>query len=225
MTKRILILVEGQTEERFVKDVLAPEFYPFDTFFDPRLLITKVVKHGASFKGGVTTYGKFRNDVRRLLGEAKRTELVTTLVDYYGLPADFPGMDTRPNAPPRDRVRYVEQRIAADFEDAPNFRPFLALHEFEAWLFSKPEELSRAMTQPDDGKLTAIRNAFATPEEINENMQTAPSRRIQQIFPAYKKTLHGPLAVQRIGISTIRAECPHFDMWVRYLEQFAHVQS
>src|SRR3954452_18093600 len=107
--KTVLVLVEGQTEERFVKDVLAPEFYGLDCFFDPRLLITRRVKHGTSFKGGVTTYGKFRNDVTRLLAEAKG-RVVTTVVDYYGLPADFPGMSTRPNGIPRERALHVEKQ-------------------------------------------------------------------------------------------------------------------
>jgi len=149
--KRVFILVEGQTEERFVKDVLAPEFYPLEMFFDVRLLITKLVKHGTSFKGGITTYGKFKNDVRRLLAESKGT-LATTLVDYYGLPLDFPGMDTRPNAPPIERVAHVERNIRADLGDPANFLPFLALHEYEAWLFSSPDELPRTMTQSETGK-------------------------------------------------------------------------
>jgi hypothetical protein len=222
LSKRILILVEGQTEERFVKDVLAPDFYHFDTFFDPRLLITKVVKHGASFKGGVTTYGKYKNDVRRLLAEAKGTALVTTLIDYYGLPADFPGMETRPNSSPQDRVLHVEKSIFADCGSPQNFRPFLALHEFESWLFSSREELSQTMTQPEKAPLiAAIRDAFETPEDINEDPATAPSKRIQEVFPEYKKTLHGPLAAGRIGIAAIRGECAHFDEWVSELEIFA----
>ncbi|HEV7487539.1 MAG TPA: DUF4276 family protein [Thermoanaerobaculia bacterium] len=222
MSRRILILVEGQTEERFVKDVLAPEFYQFDTFFDPRLLITKVVKHGASFKGGVTTYGKYKNDVRRLLAEAKSGTFITTLVDYYGLPADFPGMETRPNGSPRDRVRHIENNIFADCGSPQNFRPFLALHEFEAWLFSSRDELSRTMTQPDKrAAIAAIRDAFPTPEDINEGPATAPSKRIKEVFPEYKKTLHGPLAAARIGVAAIRAECAHFDEWLGELEVFA----
>jgi hypothetical protein len=60
-----------------------------------------------------------------------------------------------------------------------------------------------------------------TPEEINEGATTAPSKRIQAIFPTYQKKVHGPLTVQRIGLDRIRAGCPHFDAWVRLLEDFA----
>jgi hypothetical protein len=219
--KTVLVLVEGQTEERFVKDVLGPEFYALDFFFDPRLLITKRVKHGASFKGGVTTYGKFRNDVMRLLSEAQG-RVVTTVIDYYGLPDDFPGMRTRPDGTALARVLHVENEIRRDLGASPNFLPFLALHEFEAWLFSSPDELPNTLTQPhkrDD--FAAIRDAFDGPEQIDEGPQTAPSKRIAQMFPGYRKVLHGPVAAKRIGIETIRAECPHFDAWYRQLEHLA----
>ena len=219
--KTALVLVEGQTEERFVKDVLAPEFYALDFFFDPRLLITKRVKHGTSFKGGVTTYGKFRNDVMRLLGEAKG-RIVTTVIDYYGLPADFPGMSTRPNSAPLERVLHVEEQIHEDLGAPPNFLPFLALHEFEAWLFSSPDELPNTLTQPHKVvNFAAIRDSFDDPEQINEGPQTAPSKRITELFPGYRKVLHGPVAAKRIGMATIRAECPHFDAWYCQLERLA----
>lgn len=221
MSQTVLVLVEGQTEERFIKDVLAPEFYALDFFFDPRLLITKRVKHGASFKGGVTTYGKFRNDVMRLLGEAKG-RIVTTVIDYYGLPNDFPGMSTRPNSTPLQRVLHVEKEIHGDLGAPPNFIPFLALHEFEAWLFSSRDELPNTLTQSHKAvNFAAIRDSFEDPEQINEGPETAPSKRIAQLFPGYRKVLHGPVAAKRIGTTTIRAECPHFDAWYCQLEHRA----
>jgi hypothetical protein len=221
VSKTVLVLVEGQTEERFIKDVLAPGFYARELFFDPRLLITKRVKQGASFKGGVTTYGKFRNDVVRLLAEAKGRS-VTTVIDYFGLPADFPGMSTRPNSTPVNRVLHVEKQIHEDLGRPANFLPFLALHEFEAWLFSSRDELPNTLTQPHKGAdFAAVRDSFADPEQINEGPETAPSKRITQLFAGYRKVLHGPLAAKRIGVETIRGECPHFNDWYGTLERLA----
>ncbi|MGA1865730.1 MAG: DUF4276 family protein [bacterium] len=37
-------------------------------------------------------------------------------------------------------------------------------------------------------------------------------------LPAYTKGFHGALIAQRIGLKTIRNECPHFDEWVTMLE-------
>jgi hypothetical protein len=80
MSKRVLILVEGQTEERFVKDVLAPTFLGRNLYFFPTILVTKRVKSGPNFKGGVTNFRRFQKDAQRLLNSAG-DGLVTTLLD------------------------------------------------------------------------------------------------------------------------------------------------
>jgi hypothetical protein len=148
MSKRALILVEGQTEERFVKDVLAPALWTRQLFLIPTLLVTKRVKDGPNFKGGVTNFAKFRNDAERLLNSAGGA-MVTTILDYYRLPQDFPGMATRPvNGTPLQRVIHVENAVASHFNNPQNFVPFFALHEFEAWLFASSEELPVGSTKP-----------------------------------------------------------------------------
>lgn len=221
MSKRALILVEGQTEERFVKDTLGPAFWEVELFISPTILVTKRVKDGPNFKGGVTNFSKFRNDVQRLLNSAAGA-LVTTMLDYYRLPTDFPGMSSRPAGSPIARVQHVEQAVRAHFGAPPNFLPFLVLHEFEAWLYCDPNELPRAMTQPrNQPAFQAICQSVATPEDINERPQFAPSKRIEQLFPGYQKTLHGPTTVNRIGLSAIRQRCPHFASWLTQLETFA----
>lgn len=222
MSKRVLILVEGQTEERFVKDVLGPAFWPMNLFLKATILVTKRVKDGPNFKGGVTNFAKFQNDTQRLLNSSGDA-LVTTMLDYYHLPLDFPGMNFRPaNGTPAKRVIHVETAIAQHFNSPLNFVPFLVLHEFEAWLFSSPIELPRVMTEPrKQPEFAAIRASVTTPEEINERPQFAPSKRIETLFPSYKKTLHGPTTAGRIGLEKIRAECPHFHSWISRLEAFA----
>jgi len=222
MSKRVLILVEGQTEERFVKDVLAPMLWDKAVYIVPTILVTKRVKDGANFKGGVTTFAKFENDARRLLNSAAGA-MVTTLLDYYQLPSDFPGMLSRPtNGTPLTRVRHVEQAVAQHFGSRADFLPFFALHEFETWLFSDLAVLPAVFNQPSAiSKLAYIRSTVSTPEEINERPEQAPSKQLERLFPTYRKTLHGPLASKRIGIEKIRSECPHFATWISALESFA----
>ncbi len=58
-------------------------------------------------------------------------------VDEYGLPADLPGMATRPAAPAQG-VRHVEAAIDGQMADS-RFRAHLSLHEFEALLYTDPE--------------------------------------------------------------------------------------
>ena len=221
MTRRALILVEGQTEERFVKDVLAPEFVNKNLFITPTLLVTKLVKDGPNFKGGVTDYAKFKNDIIRLLYGAGDA-LITTMLDYYRLPQDFPGMNTRPPTGGNLRASHVEAQMVIDLGSPRNYLPFLALHEFEAWLFSSPDELPAVMTERGkQSELETILSTFTSPEDINERPDCAPSKRIKKIFPAYRKTLHGPLTAGRIGLESIRNSCPHFNQWLTKLENYA----
>jgi len=217
--KRALVLVEGYTEERFVKDVLQEHFWAMNLHLAPTLLVTKRVKDGANFKGGVSSFKKFEADISRLL-HGSGDALVTTFLDYDGLPSDFPGMNTRPVSSGVDRVRHVEQAIAAHFGGPPLLVPYLALHEFEALLFSSPTELPRTMTaMGKQAEFDAIRASYPTPEQIDEG--DWPSYRILALFHSYRKALHGPITAKRIGLDQLRAECPHFAEWVGKLEAYA----
>jgi hypothetical protein len=65
----------------------------------------------------------------------------------------------------------------------------------------------------------AIRSEFNSPEDINDNYETAPSRRILAVYPGYAKVIDGVPASERIGLRSIRAACPRFDTWVDSLER------
>lgn len=63
-----------------------------------------------------------------------------------------------------------------------------------------------------------MRARFSTPEDINDDSETAPSKRIAGTIPHYRKRLHGPEVAERIGLSAIRTECPRFHDWLTRLE-------
>jgi hypothetical protein len=215
---KILILVEGQTEEKFVKEILAPHLVNYDVNIIPTIITTKRIKAGPDFKGGIISYAKVRNDLRRLLGDTS-ADCVTTMIDLYGLPDDFPGLFVGSDEP-YSKVQTIEQAFEQDVAH-DRFSSHLTLHEFEGLLFTKPSEISRTLNKPEmRNKLEQIRNEFNTPEEINDNPQTAPSKRIEEQFPEYRKTFHGSVISKRIGLEAIRAECPHFGEWVAHLETF-----
>ncbi|PVZ87935.1 hypothetical protein C9426_10070 [Serratia sp. S1B] len=207
---RILVFVEGQTEGTFVRDLLEPYFSPFGIYLSPILAQTSP-RH----KGGIVSYGKVKHQVTRLCRQDK-TAYVTTLMDYYGLPTDFPRpSNPAPNA--HDHVVQLEQALQQDIEE-PNFIPNLLLHEFEALLFSAPDKFGAWLD--DDApvaQLKKISAEFASPEHINNSRQTAPSKRIMALVPIYQKTLHGPLIAKDIGLDTIRAQCSHFNYWIERL--------
>ena len=68
-------------------------------------------------------------------------------------------------------------------------------------------------------QLIAIRNKFPSPEDINNSYETAPSKRLEKIFPDYNKVVDGNYIAETIGLDKIRQECHHFDAWVSKLCQ------
>jgi len=218
--RKIHIYVEGQTEETFVRDVLTPYLQGIGIYPTPVLSKTKREKSGRTFRGGITSYAKVKRDIVRLLGDTS-VVAVTTMLDFYGLPDNFPGKANLPEGSPYDRVQHLEDALWRDIGDR-RFIPFLTLHEFEALLFVDPREIES--TFPDilpGGIMEQETRGFSTPEEINEGPDTHPAARIKRHIPRYQKPLHGPLIVQRIGLDRIRERCLHFDAWLERFERLA----
>lgn len=217
--RKVLILVEGQTEERFVKAILQPHLWPMGVHPEPKIVTTKRVKSGPDFKGGISNFGKVEYDIQLLLGDSDAA-LVTTMIDYYGLPDDFPGKRRLQSSNSHDRAEELETALERHFAAGPKFSPYLMIHEFEALLFSSPGVLAQAMNEPSaTTHLQRIRDSFPTPEDIDDDPMTKPSARLLHRFPAYQKVLHGPNTISRIGLATIRRECAHFNEWVSRLER------
>jgi len=216
--KKVLILVEGQTEEHFVQVVLQEHFKSLDIHVEPTLLTTKVVINGPNFKGGVSKYAKIRRDLIPLLHDSSAAA-VTTMLDLYALPVDFPGMDTLSTADSYKKVNHLENAFGDDIR-IHKFIPNLILHEFETLLFSAPDLISEVIGVNGEAKkkLIDIKHNFVNPELINDHQTTCPHRRIENEINEYVKSLYGPLIVNEIGLDTIRNECKHFDDWVSKIE-------
>ena len=214
---KVLLLVEGQTEETFVRDILAPHLQGQGIFCIPKLSTTKRVKSGPDFKGGIVSYQKVKNDILRLLRDSSAKK-VTTMIDFYGFSTIVPFKGLIKGESSDERITSLEQLFRDDIDD-PRFLPYLQKHEFEALVFVSPGIAAKTLTEEKkENDILKIKRNFTSPEEIDENPETAPSKRLTKIFPSYQKPLHGPLIVKRVGLETIRRECPHFDHWVRQLE-------
>ncbi len=224
---RILALVEGQTEENFVSQVLAPHLYAFGyTAVSARLLGNTRQR---SRRGGIRQWASTRLDILKHLKEDSAA-FVTTMVDYYGLPDTWPGRRESANfSSLRERAAGVERAIqddiasslGGDFE-TQRFVPYVVMHEFEGLLFSDPIEFARNIGKPDlSVSLQTIRAGFSSPEEINDSSETAPSKRVLGLYPGYQKPLMGVEAANAIGLDAIRRECPLFSEWIARLEQMA----
>jgi hypothetical protein len=93
------------------------------------------------------------------------------------------------------------------------------LHEYEALLFSDPDALSQSIGQPRlASRFHRVRNEFPTPEDIDNNPETAPSKRLIEVYSAYKKVIEGTLAARAVGIQKMRQQCAHFRDWLGKLE-------
>jgi len=104
--------------------------------------------------------------------------------------------------------------------------PYVQMHEFEGLLFSDTQAFESVLDAWNDHRrkaLESVAKAFASPEDINNSRETAPSKRIERIFEgAYSKTEHGPLIAESIGIEAIRAKCMAFSEWVGKLQTWGN---
>jgi len=214
---RLLMLVEGQSEERFVSSTLASHLARHGVYVRPIVLWTKRLSSGGGFRGGVSSWSQIRELVLPLTRD--NHAWVSTLLDFYGLPEDFPGLSEALSAgDPREKVVALQNRFAAEINHR-RFIPFFALHEFEAWLFSAPAVLESYFGKDRlAAQVQAVVHQAGTPELINHDPNTHPKARLRELAGDYKETRDSPALLEKIGIATIRRACPHFDSWLTRLE-------
>lgn len=215
--RRLVIVGEGQTEQDFVRDMLAPTLGAVGIVVTGQLIATSSVA-----KGGALTRDRVLRALANTLKQ-HRNAYVTTLFDLYALKPDLPGMDqARTIGDPIARAAYVgeslSQHVAAEVECLPGrFFAHIQPYEFEALLFSDLTRLCEI--EPGWSRfadpLQKVRESVASPEHINDGPDTHPAARLSILTaPAYRKRLHGPKAAVRIGLDRIAAECTHFGAWV-----------
>lgn len=219
----LIVHVEGHTEESFVNEVLAPHLlgHGFAT-----------VRAGfiGGGRGGITSWTIAQRDIVNHLRDDP-TCVATTMVDYYGLPrtgtAAWPGRAETAELPDGDKPGAIEERLAASVAeemgaafDRNRFVPYVMMHEFEALLFSDCAAFAEAIARPHLREaLQEIRDAFASPEEIDDSPNSAPSKRVQALVAGYQKPWMGTLAALAVGLDAMRVACPHFGRWLNRLEQ------
>lgn len=219
---RLYVVCEGETEVTFVKAILEPSLRNRGADVYP-VLIGK-----PGHKGGRVNFDRLRKDVKTLL-KRERKAFCTVFIDYYGLNSKFPGKAEASGL--ANAMQKHEAVCSAMVESMRNdlggdairrFIPHVTMHEFEGLLFSDPIQLAAGLYRPDcQTALMNIRNAFPSPEDIDDGPQTAPGKRILGIVPEYEKPLYGVLAALETGLDAIRQECPIFNGWLTRLEALA----
>lgn len=215
---RLCVICEGHTEAEFVTSCLEPHLRAFNVMAYPSLLKTRPGKQG----GGAVTVQRV---VQHLRHEYHHSDRITTLLDFYG----FGQASERTRAQLEAEILNQATQAIEGFN--PKYvLPYIQMYEFEGLLFSQVDEFRWVLDGWDADarqQLMAVRAAFATPEDINNNRLSAPSKRILRIFKKgeYSKTEHGPIIASEIGLAHIRQECPQFNSWLVRLEALGGVMA
>lgn len=214
--KRLILIVEGDSEKEFVTKVLSPFFYSKNIY---NIECFKI-KHS---KGGLSKYSHLKKDILNVIYE--NNAIVTTLIDFYALPHDFPKFkDSESIIDKTKKLSFLEDAIKKDIESSqnkifPNLIPYIQLHEFEAFIFSSIKGIE-SLFETSEANFEALQkviNEYPNPEDINENPNTAPSKRLLKNIKGYNKVVDGVSIIEEIGIEIIIQKCPRFSYWVNSL--------
>jgi Domain of unknown function (DUF4276) len=216
----VYIIAEGPSEELFIKRVIAPSFQNLSIYLKPLTLETSL-----NASGGALNFDRLKRNARNILAAHPKAYL-TTLIDLYALPTDFPSFLHAQKLPSaREKASFLATQLDSELIEHTNCRAERILthiqpYEFEGLFFSNPQALSQTVPEWHvyRQKLQGVRDQFETPEHINNSIETKPSKRLEDLLtPRYKKTRHAALIGQKIGLSAIEKECPHFAAWLQQL--------
>ena len=145
----VVVVVEGQTEQTFIREVLAPEMAGKGVFLYA-MLIGK-----SGHKGGNIRFERARNDVGRLLKQRPDT-YVSSMFDFFRIEADWPGkrevlrlINSGTSLSATDKGEKLENVMLSEITESfsgynpeVRFLPYIEMHEFEALLFSNASILA-----------------------------------------------------------------------------------
>jgi hypothetical protein len=214
----VVALVEGRTEKIFIADILAPYLVGKGVFMTP-IIISK-----SGQKGGDVRFSRVKNDIGLHLKQRHNTYL-TMCIDFYGIKNDWPGLaDAKQQATPSGKAATINSATQKQVKElyggndaGRRFIPYVAMHEFEALLFSGPEKLAEAL-HVSCSKIDKILTECGEPENIDDSPETAPSKRIERLSTGFRKTSTGIAIAKAIGLTGIRESCPVFNGWLTTLE-------
>jgi|SRR5215472_9063065 len=150
---RLLVHVEGETEEAFVNELLAAPLLARGYERVSARLIGNARQRDR--RGGIRGWEIVKRDIARHLSEDPGC-IATTMIDYYALPQSgdkaWPGRGAAASMPVVAKGPHVEAAILSDLTnhmgpdfDGRRFLPFVVVHEFEGLLFSDCEAFARGV--------------------------------------------------------------------------------
>ncbi len=214
--KKIIIVCEGQTEQKFCKSILQ------NYFFGKGIEIEfPLIQHSA---GGIVKWAYLKIQIENHLRQSE-ADFVTTFVDFYGIEAhhEFPNWENMLLEMDKNiKMAILELGMKNDIDTTlqTRFLPYIQLHEFEGLVFSKFDAFLDYYDENEANfsALAQICNDNINPEMINDSPITAPSKRLMQHIPRYNKTTDGIELLKLTGLAMVKSKCPRFDNWINKLE-------
>ena len=219
---QVMVLVEGQTEQLFIKNLLSP--YLAD-FTEPKIILTPTL---GGNQGGDVRFSRYERDIGLHLRQCTDA-YVTLMVDYYGIREDWPGLEEakrqtthskKAEVMNRETAKEVRKRFPEQNSDV-RFIPYVSMHEIEALYFSNPAIIAKKLHIPQKEVESIVREC-GEPEAINDKPQTAPSKRLQNLSPNFKKITTGIDIAKAVGIKRMREQCPLFNEWINRIENLTY---
>ena len=219
---RIIVVVEGDSEEKFVNQLLKPFFFQKGIKIEAQKWFTNK-KLGSS--GGGQSFDLIENHLKKLISQFKNNKsvVITTMIDLYAFPKQGKTIYSTEieNLKSKEKIKLLESRFLNRFENYYLFVPYIQLHEFETLLFSNIEKCITYYFE-DEKQIQQLKKEVIDlkPEEINETPSGSPSNRIIKYLPKYKKekTTASIVILNEIGLDVIIEKCPNFKNWIFKLE-------
>ncbi len=212
--KRLIIIVEGQTEKEFVEKSVR-KYLQIIGIYDVNAIMIQTSKGN---KGGFVNYEHLKNDLNTILSSEKDV-IVSMFVDFFRMPTNFPNYELSLKQNLIDsKIEILQKGIYNDISDE-RFVPYIQKHEFEALLFSSQKGFENWFENDYIvNKLTEIVAEYENPEEINTGSESSPSNRIINIMESknqkYDKVAEGNLIAEEVGFEKILEKCPRFKNWI-----------
>ena len=196
--KNVSVVCEGQTEVDFVKKLNKRYFNAKGISLKPAFINKTNAMNGNVSMDRVVSFIKKAKEI-----------IVTTFIDYYG----FKGETGKSYVELENKITELSQR--------EHLIAYVQLHETEALWFSDIEAIKivKDADRKQKQALDKIIKDYPNPEDINNSKETAPSKRLEAIFPDYKKIIDGNAIADKISIDKMKEKCPHFSDWLERIEK------
>ena len=213
--KRLVILVEGDSEVIFINRLIIPKLYEHiasERITTPwSIEVCKIITNRQlNKKGGNVNYDYLKNNIRNFASQGAC--IITTFFDFFRLPTSFPGYTTNGNA--INEVEFAMQKdLKTSIPKLQTFIPYIQKYEYEALLFSGMEGFEFLIDDEESlAQIQSINDEYPNPEEINGGAETSPSKRLMKIFD-YHKVGDSEDIIEILGFDKIYNKCPRFAQW------------